>query len=268
MKKIQCSVAIFCILTTVIHAQIVIVDSGAGTDQVNRGSTYIQDFDSLASPVDQYPWVSNSTLSGWYSNASVIRNYTGEVLQNRGPAGGLGDRALGAQGAPGSNRYFGVRFINASTSELVGVSVTFDGEQWSRLPNRPQIQTTLDFSYKVFEAGQGNIASTSGWVNIDALDFVSPNATLTSFAYIDGNASENSLRDIQSYISGITVAPGQELWLRWASIGVGGTVVNHDLAIDNLRVSFTTIPEPATGATLAGATAFLVLGFRRRNRRS
>ena len=65
-------------------------------------------------------------------------------------------------------------------------------------------------------------------------------------------------------INGITLAPGEKLWLRWVTFDDPGN--DHALAIDNLSVSFSTatIPEPASAAALLGLAALAFATGRRR----
>ena len=65
------------------------------------------------------------------------------------------------------------------------------------------------------------------------------------------------MRGFVSFVNGFTLAPGQELWLSWGSYSALGVPI-HGLGIDNLSVSFATVPEPSTYAALLGG---LVLGF-------
>jgi hypothetical protein len=177
------------------------------------------------------------------------------------------DRALGAKGGNGRTELFAVRFANATSLTLSGLSVAFDGEQWYRNPSITPRPSTLRFEYQVFEAGQGGAYADYhiGWVSVPALDFISPNAALTTAENLDGNVPENSVRDIQALIDGVSIAPTQEIWIRWVSYSVPLGVPIHGLAIDNLSVSFAAaIPEPAAFAGLAGLGALgLALGRRR-----
>jgi len=260
------------------YAQVQIVNSAASGNQVTITGTYNQVFDIpvTPNPAPYTPWVSNSTLVGWYAPTSGIHDFGGGLL-SLGPSSGGGDRALGAAGSIASNVYFALRLQNLTSSSITGASVEFDGEQWYRLRQingtqiGPQVTSKIDFSYKIFESGQGALYlddNNSTWTYVPELTFVSPNATLnTSQIFLDGNAPENSARDIQALVTGFTLAPGQELWLRWSSQDVPGGVVSHGLGIDNLSVSFiTAIPEPAAFAGLAGLGALGLALSRRRTR--
>jgi len=145
----------------------------------------------------------------------------------------------------------------------------FDGEEWYRRAqgNGLQVTSSLNFAYQVFDAPNTGYLVGAGWTNVPALTFISPNATLnTNQIFLDGNAPENSVHDIQALITGFDLEPGQELWLRWGSDTVPAGIVPHGLGIDSLSVSFiTAIPEPAAFAGLAGLGA---LGFALSRRRT
>jgi hypothetical protein len=254
------------LVASTVDAQIEIVESAANVNQIALSGIYTQDFDSLTGTGSW--WTENSTLRGWYATEETLGISGGQFqgVTSVGPVGGL-DRALGAKGGNGRTELFAVRFANATSLTLSGLSVAFDGEQWYRNPSITPRPSTLRFEYQVFEAGQGGAYADYhiGWVSVPALDFISPNAALTTAENLDGNVPENSVRDIQALIDGVSIAPTQEIWIRWVSYSVPLGVPIHGLAIDNLSVSFAAaIPEPAAFAGLAGLGALgLALGRRR-----
>jgi hypothetical protein len=256
------------LLVSTTHGQIQIVDTAPGTNQVALSSTYTQDFDSLTGTGISKPWTDNVTLPGWYSTQQVIgAGFVGGV-DSWGPTGWQGDRSLGAAGTISTDTLIAVSFKNLSSTTLTSASVAFDGEQWYRQAGSPQKPSSLLFSYQIFEAGSGDVYfyGNTGWTFVPALEFASPNASLTTAANLDGNDPANSVRGISSLIAGFTLAPGQELWLSWGSYSALGVPI-HGLAIDNLSVSFiTAIPEPAAFAGLAGIGALGLALSRRRAR--
>jgi hypothetical protein len=274
MKHIKLFVLLL-ISSALTQAQIQIVDSGASGEQVDLNGTYNQGFDIpvAPNPAPYTPWVDNATLAGWYSTSIGIKDYGASIL-SLGADGGAGDRALGAAGALGGKAYFALRLQNLSSSSVSGVSVKFDGEQWYRRAqsNGPQTPSNLTFSYQIFAVPQNHLYSdddNTAWTYVPALTFVSPNATLnTNQIFLDGNAPENSIRGIEAFFTGLDVAPGQELWLRWGSQDVQAGIVAQGLGIDNLRVSFTTtVPEPTSYSVVAGAGALLATLLCRRRAR-
>lgn len=250
----------------VAHA-IDIVDSGASGAQVNLSGTYTQNFDSLASSPQPggYAWDNNVTLPGWYSTQSLYdANRTNGGLASFGSDS---DRALGSIATNWS-----LRFVNSSSQTISGFSVSFDVEQWFRASNSPQVSNSLHLYYRVYSASiseaveAGNILS-GGWTHIPSATFTSPNASLTSAAFLDGNLLENQ-GHVSVTISGITLAPGEKLWLQWITGDEPGN--DHAFATDNVQVSFLTgaIPEPSSAALLFGLAAFAFARLRRKARRN
>ena len=243
-------------------AQITIVDSGAIGNQMNLAGTYSQNFDSLpaSTPMGGASWVNNSTLLGWYSSQSyLLSNSTNGGLASYGTDS---DRALGSVAA-----YWALRFVNNSSQTITGLSLSYDVEQWYRAANSPQVANPLRLYYRVYPASwtAGNelaeLGTGSGWTQVSAAIFLTPNATDTSASMLDGNLSENQ-GDVSVMINGITVAPGEKLWLRWLNGEDAGN--DHALAIDNLSVSFSTIPEPSSATALLGLAALAFATGRRR----
>ncbi len=230
-----------------------------------HSGVYTQNFDSLTGTGSW--WTENITLRGWYATEETLGISGGQFqgVTSIGSASGL-DRALGAKGGDGRTELFAVRFANATSLTLTGLSVAFDGEQWYRNPSITPRSSTLRFEYQIFDAGAGYEYKSTGWVPVPGLDFISPNAALTTAENLDGNAPENSIRDIQALIDGVSIAPTQEIWLRWVSFGVALGIPVHGQGIDNLSVSFVAIPEPAAFAGLAGLGA-LAFGLSRRRAR-
>jgi uncharacterized protein len=259
-----------------VDAQINIADSSAAGNQVDLGTAYTQSFDSLAntntSPV---PWVNNGTLPGWYayrqsSGAVTAYNPSQGGAPDFGSFGALGslDRALGSglNGGQADSLHFGVRFVNDAAPAITGFDISFDGEQWYYGDSIPGVTESLKFSYQIFDAGQGSLSAPSGWTAVNALEFVSPVANSTSYLQgLNGNLPANRREGIADSFTGLTLATGQELWLRWTATNLL-QISDHSLAIDSLSVRFTAVPEPAAYVALAGGFAFSAVLCRRKRR--
>jgi hypothetical protein len=162
-----------------------------------------------------------------------------------------------------------LRFVNTSSQTISGFSVSYDVEQWYRAANSPQGTNTLHFYYIVYSATVSQVQEVGnilgpGWTHVAEATFTSPNASLTTASVLDGNLPENQGR-ISATITGITLAPGQKLWLGWATFDEPGN--DHAFGTDNVSVSFSAIPEPATFAALLGMGS-LAFACGRRGRRS
>lgn len=239
--------------------------------QIPAAGIYTQNFDSLASTGTTQTWLDNSTITGWYAAKDAFAE--GQYIVRNGISNfstlisyGLDtDRAAGF-GNTGSfySTSLAIRFANSTSQSISGLSVGFDGEQWGRKTHATPAADTLYFSYKIYTTSPGNsgLLNNTGWIDAPSLDFVSPNWSDPTAANLDGNFAGNRVSNINDVFSSLTLLPGQELWLRWAAYGE--SIGNHDLAIDNLTVSFGTIPEPATyGLVFAGLAATVAVFGRR-----
>ncbi|MBD0334842.1 MAG: DUF3616 domain-containing protein, partial [Cyanobacteria bacterium Co-bin13] len=209
---------------------------------------YSQDFNALIS-AGTATWVDNS-INGWYTartgNGTAIAASTGSNTAGNLYSFGLdADRALGSLGsgnAAAGNFFWGARFFNDTESTIDTLYVNYVGEQWRSSAAAAQ---TVDFQYQIGAAGL-----TSGtWVNFDPLDFTSPVTGGTAGA-LNGNLSQNRTL-ISGNLTGLSLAPGEEIWFRWADPDHPGT--DHGLAIDDVQVS----ASPLSGITIAesgGAT--------------
>ncbi len=215
------------------------------------GGTYSQNFDSLTVS-GAANWTNNLTLPGWYgSKASAdATNFT--LGAGTSTAGGIysfatnginssADRALGSLGASSTTYAYGVRFTNNTAATLTNLTVSYTGEQWrSGSTATPQ---TLTCAYQISSGPITNTYSATGWTNFPALNFVTPNLSGSSSA-LDGNAATNRTVFTNISIANLTVAPGQEIVLRW--LDVDDTGFDNAVAIDDLTVSFGTNSAPAS----------------------
>jgi hypothetical protein len=240
-NRIRLLAVVFAVLahpTTPVSAQILI-----------SAGTYAQNFDSLATSGTSNPWTDNSTLPGWYASKSVapsaITTYRAEsgtantgALYSFGVAGvsNATDRALGStsSGTPGTIA-FGVRFTNDTATTQTNISISFTGEQWRNGGNTSQ--QTLAFSYR---AGSNAItnsdaANADAWTGFSALDFVTPTVGATASA-LDGNAATNRQTFTSILLTGVSISPGQELFLRWSDVNDAGN--DHGFGVDDLSIVF------------------------------
>jgi hypothetical protein len=208
-------------------------------------SPYFQEFNTLANIGSTNSWADDSTISGWYSNRTSYRASSG--TDNTGALYSFGsssstDRALGSVASGGTNTiYYGASFVNDTASTLSSLDISYNGEQWRNggsTSTTPSVPQKLDFAYQV-----GATSLTSGtWTEFDALDFTSPIATATAGA-LDGNAAANRTA-LSATLSGLNLAPGQQVWLRWQDVNDAGN--DHGLAIDDLSVSTGITPVPGS----------------------
>ena len=286
MKKIIATIGAVGVISLTAQAQVLL--SGFTWDPGTEKSTYVQNFDSLASTGSSGSWSDNTTLLGWYASKAYSTATTPQVygpyaytsyrvdsggnnsgnLYSYGVAGvnPVTDRALGsvASGTVAGSTMatvFGLRIKNDTGSTWTGnIGISFRGEQW-RQGGNTNSQVIDYFSYATsstaFTAPLSANPADSAYTHVSALDFTSPNPGTTNAAAIDGNASGN-YTPISGSIS-VTLSAGDEIMLRWSDINDTGN--DHGGGIDNLSII---VPEPSCLA-LAGLGTLTLALWRRRN---
>jgi hypothetical protein len=213
------------------------------------GTAYTQNFDTLPAS-GSATWTNNSTIPGWFhartgTGTTIVANDGGSNAGNLYSygTGTATDRALGSLGSGNAavgDLYWGVRLVNDTGSAITSLDVSYTGEQWraggcTPTPCTPLAQT-VDFQYQVANAGViTNVNTpTTGWLDHDLLDFTSPTpGTSSTGTALDGNAAANRT-NLSSTIS-LTIAAGQEVWLRWRDINHANN--DHGLSIDDFSVT-------------------------------
>jgi hypothetical protein len=203
---------------------------------------YTENFNTLAQSGASNVWTDNSTIAGWYTNRTIYIGDAGSsttgALYSYGSASNS-DRALGAltSGTTGTVNE-GVRLVNNTGVALSGLTISFKGEQWRQTANTQK----LVFDYQV-----GATSLTSGtWTTNTAFDFTTLK-TGTAGA-LDGNASGDF-----SNISGtltVSVANGQEIWLRWTKTGT----TSPGLALDDISIT-PIVATPTTSSITPASTS-------------
>jgi predicted extracellular nuclease len=211
---------------------------------ISLSTPYNQNFDTLATSGTANTWTNDSTISGWYSNRVVYRADGG--TSNTGALYSYGnatdaERSLGSV-ASGSTTtiYYGAQFVNDTGATITELSVSYTGEQWRNGGNTTP--HTLDFQYQV----NAEDISNGTWTDVDTLDFTGPIATSTAGA-INPPATANP-----SATFSVTVAAGDEIWIRWQDVDNTGS--DHGLSVDNLTVSVPGGGTPTPTNTPGGPT--------------
>lgn len=248
--------------------------AAAAVSLTSVAAGYSQSFDSLATAgtttVSNLAWANDSTLAGWSlytATGSGITTYAaGTGSSNSGAfysfgAANSNERALGGVGSGGS--YFGSPASGAVAGYIVlgvtnntgltldSATVRFDGEQWRNGGNTTLHNMAVEHRFGASYAAAGWSAPSVAWT--------APLAS-ASAAPVDGNGA--GLVAGVSYGISTLWAPGETLWLRWTERNEAGS--DHGLAIDNLTLSVTAVPEPGAAAMLLAGLGALVLLARRR----
>ncbi len=214
------------------------------------GGLYTENFDSLASSGA----TSDVLPTGWLfveagSNANTTYGIN-DGSSNTGNtysygAAGASDRAFGALASGSLTSTIGARFVNDTGSTITGLDISYVGEQWR---SSTSIQNVLSFSYQV-----GAMNLTSGtWTTFSTLNLVGQ-APVASNGALDGNAN---LLPVSGTITGLNVAAGEEIWIRWVDVNDAGS--DAGLAIDNFSLTPITggsTPNPVVTIAAADANA-------------
>jgi DNA/RNA endonuclease G (NUC1) len=226
------------------------------------GVPLTEGFDTLATTGTGIAWSDSTTIPGWYStrvtyNAGTGSSNTG-AFYSFGVAGTnpVTDRALGSVGSSGTGTvYWGVKLTNNTGTTITSLDITYFGEQWrnggATSPN-VSVAQTADFQYQVANAGIITAVNTpsTGWTDHDPLDFTSPTFGTSASAALDGNAAANRVQ--KSATLSVTIADGQEVWLRWVDIDHPGN--DHGLAIDDLSVIANGVPPGDSAPSVTSTT--------------
>lgn len=296
-KKSLSTTGMYRLIAVTIAAGLAIASSYEMHGQISYsipGSLYSENFDSLpadapnnASIETVYTdgWRDNTTTTapthvsvpGWYlyhpiSPASE-NGFNGNQRLRFGPGANTGafwafrttteEEALGSIGSTtvagnGTNMNMALRLVNNTGLTLDGFTLTYDGEQW-RDGQSPSGETLL-FDYSL-TATESDWFSAATFTAVPALNFTSPVVAGISSGgtAVDGNTAGKQA-DITATVSGISLAPGGELWLRWSDPQLANNA-DDGLAVDNVR--FTAVPEPS-GLILLASGLIALLAFRRR----
>jgi hypothetical protein len=121
----------------------------------------------------------------------------------------------------------------------------------------------LAFSYQASSTPFASpiAVNDTNWTSVAALNFLSPTTGATA-TFLDGNAAANRSIFSNILLQGVTLNPGDQIFLRWLDIDDSGN--DHGLAVDDFTVNLSVVPEPST-AVLGGMALLGFTVFRRRS---
>jgi uncharacterized repeat protein (TIGR01451 family) len=197
------------------------------------GTTYTQDFDTLASS-----GTSSLVPSGWAfveTGTSANGLYTaGTGSSNAGDtysfgATGSTERALGALRSGTLIPLRGAGFTNDTGLAIQALQISYAGEQW-RLGFSPRpAPDRLDFQMST----NATSITTGTWVDVNDLDFSSP-ITSGTVGALNGNAAAN--RTVVGFtVAGLNIAPGATFFIRWVDFDVPNA--DDGLAVDDFALT-------------------------------
>ncbi len=208
--------------------------------------TYTQDFDTLAAS-----GTSSTVPTGFgfaESGSAADNEYTaGTGSSATGDTYSFGtdtDRAFGGLRSGSLVPTIGACFTNNTNGTINSIQITYDGEQW-RLGNSGGGRLDrLDFQYSLNATSITDATAT--WVDVDALDFVTPNTTTNGA--LNGNLAINRTAGINATISSLSIPNGATFYIRYLDIDATGA--DDGLAIDNFSLTSSTLTSAS--ATIGG----------------
>lgn len=212
-------------------------------------TTYTQNFNTLITTGS-----SSSLPTGWYfteigSNANSTFSATNGTATT-GDSYSFGsdtDRGFGGINSNSLQAVFGQAFVNNTGGTITNLPISYIGEQW-RLGALSRVDR-LDFAYST----DATSLTTGTWTDVNALDFVAP-VTGGSVGALDGNSSANRVA-IGAEITGLNLANGSVLWIRWTDLNADGS--DDGLAVDDFQI----VVQPATQASSVNFTSVTTTGF-------
>ncbi|RPD49576.1 T9SS C-terminal target domain-containing protein [Hymenobacter sediminis] len=211
---------------------------------------YVQDFNTLTG---NQAFSNNATLPGVYAQAEFATGpYTpGIFYANNGSTTTASYYHFGdATGDMASDRSFGgiaatttgdgighvgIRLKNGSNSVIRSLDVVYAMEHWY---NSGKVdKARVDVAYRKTPVGveSNSLLSTAGnWTIITDLGVDAP-STATVIASRDGNSTSNR-RVRQTTLSGIDLAPGEEIMIRWSYV-LNNTTNGNGLSIDDVVIA-------------------------------
>ena len=199
------------------------------------GGAYSQNFDTLSNAAGS---TANSALpTGWLLNETGGGARDNEQYAVDNGAGNTGDtfsygasgsteRALGSLRSGTLIAAYGACFNNATGATLPGFDVAYTGEQW-RLGTAARADQ-LDFQYSL----DATSLTTGAWVDVNGLDFLTPNTATTGAK--DGNAVGNRT-SLVATVGSLNIASGATFCIRWND--ADGSGADDGLAIDDFSLT-------------------------------
>lgn len=245
---------------------VILIGAGSLQAQVSLTTTnYSQNFDSLGTNTSSV-WANNSTLAGWHALGTATNPITIGAQTGSGTSGLLANfssvqtnsnRSLGwvfanSISPAGAYASIGLGLSNSTGSGVSSFSLAYTGREWRGYSNNTPV---LSFQYKIggtFDNDPTN-SLTGLWTDVSSLNFTLP-VTNNNLA-VNGLTSPN-FTVISNAVTGISWATNEVLWIRWRQQNLSGT--DAQMAIDDISMDFTLIPEPSSSMLmLLGAGALI-----------
>jgi len=205
------------------------------------GTAYTENFDALPSTGAGLTQTGGIFLNGWsFLESGSNSNTTFDVGNGSLSTGNTysfgttsaSDRAFGMLQSGSLSSILGFKFTNNTGSTITTLAIGYTGEVW-------RLSAAADNLAFSFQVGDVSLSSGAGWTNVTALNFTTP-VTGTA-APVDGNASTNQLVLAPVNISGLNIANGATVTIRWVDATASSSA---GLGIDNFSVNATAACTP------------------------
>ncbi|MEP7340603.1 MAG: Ig domain-containing protein, partial [Acidobacteriota bacterium] len=206
-----------------------------GISLTTLGSAYTQSFDTLSNTAGST--TSNLTITGWFmtetgGGARDNEQYavdtgastTGDTYSYGAAA--ATDRALGGLRSGTLIPNFGANFMNNTGSTIASLAVVYTGEEWRLGTTGRTDQINFEYSTNATNLVTGT------WINVAALNFVTPDTATTGAK--NGNAAADRTA-LSATITGLNIPNGASFWIRWTDIDATGA--DDGLAVDDFALT-------------------------------
>jgi hypothetical protein len=178
-------------------------------------------------------------------------------------ATGNSDRALGALASSANFMGFGFSVRNDHlVNSITSITVAFTQENWRSSTVTQNVIAAAWGTSATAGADASNYLTSGALTAVAALDLVGPDPIALPGS-LNGNDPLNQVSRTFTF-TGLNIAPTEYFFLRWQDVNDDGN--DAGLAIDNMVLTFTSVPE-ASSLAFAGATSAvsaLAYCFRRR----
>ncbi len=234
------------------------VQAAGAVNLTTFGSTYTQDFNTLASSGT----ANTAVPTGWeFSESGTNANTTyraGTGSDNAGDTYSFGttsdsERAFGGLRSGSLVPLIGAQFANNTGGTISSIVVSYTGEQWRLGQNTTgRSADKLDFQLST----NATSITTGTWTDYDSLDFSSPVVAGTLGA-LNGNIAPN--RTALSFtITGLSVPNGASFWLRWADTDlIPGA--DDGLSVDDFALTAQGVSDPIPDTAAPGVVSSVPL---------
>ena len=183
-----------------------------------------EDFNTLASTgssnILALGWFISETGSG--ADDTYIANTGSSNSGNTYSYGTDSDRALGGLYSGSVNPIWGAKIKNDMGVVLNNLSISYTGETWRVGSATRSDQINFEYSLDATSLSDGT------WSNFDDLDYVNPGQAT-------GNGSLQHSEAISNTITGLSIANGGFIWIRWTDQNSSGA--DDGMAIDDFSIS-------------------------------